>query len=254
MATHSPSLPHKHNTSIRTVQSFIRSFVRLFVRSFMVHPAVRPIVCPNNLCSAVMLSKFRSFVHSFIIPIHRSFIRLFIVHCSFIVTIHRSSDRLESLFTIHRIVPSHYSSFIHTNYSSFVHTDYSPFIGSLVVTIHRLSDHSSYYSSLLFNNDPITQIFNCSSIMLSSSPKTCQTNISVIWTSVTVIFLLVRTSLWSPIPDFSKLSTLNFEILSNQASKNKGEPCLYGYAVNPIKPGPRYHNPLVPEYHSIPAI
>jgi hypothetical protein len=54
--------------------------------------------------------------------------------------------------------------------------------------------------------------------------------------------------IWSPILDFSKLSTLNFGILSSQTSKKKGKPCLYGYVLNPIKPGPRYHSPLGPEY------
>jgi hypothetical protein len=56
------------------------------------------------------------------------------------------------------------------------------------VTIHH------HYSSLLFIDHPITPNFNYSSIMLSSSPKTCQTNILVIRTPVTVIFLPVKTS------------------------------------------------------------
>jgi hypothetical protein len=131
----------------------------------MVCSFVRPFVCPNNHCLAVMLPKLRSFVRSFIIPIHRS---------------------------------------------SFVHTNYSPFIGSFIVTIHRSSDRSSYYSSLLFIVHPIAQIVNCSSIMLFSSPKTCQTNISVIRTLVTVIFLPVRTSrLVTHPPSWARL-TLGF--------------------------------------------
>jgi hypothetical protein len=61
--------------------------------------------------------------------------------------------------------------------------------GSLfVVNIH------CYYSSLLFIDHPITPNFNYSSVMLSSPPKTSQTNISVIRTPVTVIFLPVGNS------------------------------------------------------------
>jgi hypothetical protein len=36
---------------------------------------------------------------------------------------------------------------------------------------------------------------------------------------------------FSSIHPSSKLSTLSFDVLSNQASKKKGEPCLYGYAI-----------------------
>jgi hypothetical protein len=120
-------------------------------------------VRPNNLCSAVMLPKFWSFVgpivRLFIIPIHRSFIRT-IYHSSFIHNPYSSfivcSDEL---FTVKRIIHNHYSSFI-----------------------------------ILFIVTPIAQIFNFSSIMMISSPKTYQTNISVIRTPGTMIFLLVRTS------------------------------------------------------------
>jgi hypothetical protein len=128
-------------------------FVRSSNRSWFIHTIIRP----NNLCSPVMLPKFRSLVRLII----RSFVG------SFIIPIHRSS---------------------------FVHTNYSPFIGSIIVTIYRSSDRSSYYSLLLFIDHPITQILNCPSIMLSISHKTCQTNISVIRTLVSVIFLPVRTS------------------------------------------------------------
>jgi hypothetical protein len=131
--------------------------------SSFVRPIVRPFVRPNNHYSAVMLPKFRSFVR----PIVRSFVRSFIIpihRSSFVHTNYSSSIvRSYGLFTVHRIVRSHYSSFI----GSFI----------LLVIVH-----------------PIAQIFNCSSIMLFSSPKTCQTNISVIRTPVTVIFLPVRTS------------------------------------------------------------
>jgi hypothetical protein len=145
------------------------------------------------------------------------------------------------------------SSFVHSSYSSFVHHHYSPFIvvhtnyspSLFTVTIHR------YYSSLLFIANLITPNFNYSSIMLSSPPKISHTHIPVIRTPVTMIYWL---PIWSPILDFSKLSKLNFGILSSQTSKKKGKPCLYGYVFNLIKPGPRYHWPLGPEYHNIPVI
>jgi hypothetical protein len=159
-----------------------------------VRPIVRPFVRPNNLCSVVMLPKFRSFVRSII----QSFAR------SFIVPIHRSS-----------FVHSHYSSFVYTTiHVTIQYRYYSPIqfiIVTIHVTIHRRYYSSMiyiftispvlfiiaihrYYSSLLFIGHPITPKINYSSIMLSSSPKTCQTNIPVIRTPMTVIFLPVRTS------------------------------------------------------------
>jgi hypothetical protein len=53
-----------------------------------------------------------------------------------------------------------------------------------IVTIHRsfIQTIHLYYSLLLFIDHPITPIFNYPSIMLSSLPKTSQTNIPVIWT------------------------------------------------------------------------
>jgi hypothetical protein len=130
-----------------------------------------------------MLLKFRSFVR----PIIRSFVR------SFIVPIHRLS-----------FVHNHYSSFIVRSY------DYSPLLFTVTIQCYNslsllldVTIHLRCYSSMisiitippsLFIDHPITPNFNCSSIMLSSSPKTCQTNIPVIRTPVTVIFLPVRTS------------------------------------------------------------
>ena len=110
-----------------------------------------------------MLPKFRSFVR----PIIRSFVR------SFIVPIHRSS------FVCHHYSPSLFIVTIHHRY-------YSSMIS--IIAFCR------YYSSLLFIDQPIAPNFNYSSIMLSSLPKTCQTNFLVIRTPVTVIFLPVRTS------------------------------------------------------------
>jgi hypothetical protein len=74
-------------------------------------------VRPNNLCSVVMLPKFRSFVCSLSLFIVRSY-KLFIVHRSFIIHIHRSS---------------------------FVHMNYSVLNESFIIIIHR----SSYYTLLL---------------------------------------------------------------------------------------------------------
>jgi hypothetical protein len=122
---------------------------------------------------------------------------LYIVHRSFIRTIHRSSfvHSHYSLYIGSFIVTIHSSLFVHTNYSSFVHRSFIRNIHrSFIRNIHLSLDRSSYYSSLLFIDRSIIQIFNCSSIMLSNSPKTCQTNILVIQTPVTVIFLPVRTS------------------------------------------------------------
>jgi hypothetical protein len=122
-----------------------------------------------------MLPKFRLFVRSII----RSFVR------SFIVPIHRSSF-------VHR----HYSSFIVRSYELFTITMHCYNSASLlfIVTIHRWylwQPFRRHYSSLLFIDHLITPNFNYSSVMLSSPPKTSQTNISVIRTPVTVIFFPV---------------------------------------------------------------
>jgi hypothetical protein len=118
-----------------------------------------------------MLPKFRSFVRPIVRPfVHSSY-------SSFIVTIHRSS-------------------FVHMT----IHHHYSPLL--FIVTIHHrycssmipVATFRRHYSSLLFIDHPITPNFNYSSVMLSSPPKTSQTNISVIRTPVTVIFLPVGTS------------------------------------------------------------
>jgi hypothetical protein len=102
---------------------FVRSFDHSSDRSWYVRLIVRPFVRPNNLCSGVMLPKFRSFV----CPIIRSIVR------SFIVPIHRSSF-VHSPYSSF-IVPIHRSSFVHSPYSSFI------------VSIHRsLFIHIPYSS------------------------------------------------------------------------------------------------------------
>jgi hypothetical protein len=116
-----------------------------------------------------MLPKFRSFVRSIVRP----------------------------------FVHSSYSSFVHSHYSSFIvrSYDYAPLIFNVTIHHHYYStsllfidDIYCHYLPLLFIDHPITPNFNYSSIMLSSSPKACQTNILVIRTPMIVIFLLVRTS------------------------------------------------------------
>jgi hypothetical protein len=109
-------------------------------------------------------------------------------------------------------VHSSYSSFVHSHYSSFIirayelstiiiHRYYSTLL-FVIVTIHRYYSSSllfiddicnyffvvtihCYYLSLLFIDHSITPNFNYSSIMLSSPPKTCLTNIPAIRTLVT---------------------------------------------------------------------
>jgi hypothetical protein len=169
---------------------------------------VRPFIRPNNLFPAVMLPKFwsfdrSSFVHSsyssFIVPIHRSsfvhspyssfFQIIFVLSLccrnfdrSFVRSFDRSSVRSWFLFIVHRsfIVTIHRSSFIHTT----IHHHYST-----LLFIDDTCDNPfrRHYSSLLFIDHPIPPNFNYSSIMLSSPPKTSQTNISVIRTPMTVI-------------------------------------------------------------------
>jgi hypothetical protein len=131
-----------------------------------------------------------SIVHrSFIVPIHRSSF----VHSHYSSFLVRSYDYSPSLFIIitthcYYVLSLLFTDTIHHRYYSsllFIGDIYNYFF---VVTIHH------YYSSLLFIDHPITPNFNYSSIMLSSSPKTCQTNIPVIQTPVTMIFLPVGTS------------------------------------------------------------
>jgi hypothetical protein len=124
------------------VCSFVRPIVRSFVRSFMVcssdRSIVRPFVHPNNLCSAVMLPKFRSVIRSivhrsFIVPIHRlSFVhspyKSFVQIICVLPLCCRNSNRLFDHSIVRSFVHSSYSSFVHSSYSSFIvrSYDYSP--------------------------------------------------------------------------------------------------------------------------------
>jgi hypothetical protein len=94
------------------------------------HSIVRPFVRPANLCPAVMLPKFRSFVRPIIRLFVRSFVQI-IFSCRYAaeIPIVRSSD--------HSIV----RPFVHSSYSLFIVRAYELF----TITIHH------YYSSLLFS-------------------------------------------------------------------------------------------------------
>jgi hypothetical protein len=111
LVVHSIVRPTVHSLFVRSSDRWIvrpivhGSFVRSFIRSFVQIIFVQPLCCRNSNRSIV-----RSSDRSFIIPIHR-----------FRRTIHR-------LFTVHRIVHSHYSSFIRS------------FILLFIVTIRRSSD------------------------------------------------------------------------------------------------------------------
>jgi hypothetical protein len=176
-----------------------------------------------------MLPKLRSFVR----PIIHLFVRSFIAH------IHRSSF-------IHR----HYSSFIVRSYELFTITIHHYFSSVLfiIVTIHHRSYssllftdtiHYRRYSSLLLFIDDIYGTFFVvtihhyySSIIRSHQISTTHPSCCLVhprparhifqsyelrWLWFSVQWEL---PIWSPIPGFSKLmSTLNFEIPSNQASK-----------------------------------
>jgi hypothetical protein len=146
-----------------------------------------------------MLPKFRSFVrliirsfvHSFIVPIHRSFIRLFTI------TIHRYYSSLLFTDTIH-----------HRYYLSMI--SIVTFSSSLfIVTIHR------YYSSISRSPQISTTHTSCCPVHLRLARPIFQSyELSWLWFS-----FQWELPIWSPIPGFSKLSTLNFKIPSNQASK-----------------------------------
>jgi hypothetical protein len=179
-----------------------------------------------------MLPKFRTFVH----PIIRSFVR------SFIVPIHRLS-----------VVHSHYSSFIVRQYD--FHQYYSPsllFIVSIrwhyslsllfTNTIHHryylfVTIHRHYSSSFLSIGD----IYNCFFVVtihryyssIIRSPQISTTHPSCYPVHLRPVRPILQSyalrwlwfsfqwelPIWSPIPGFSKLSTLSFKIPSNQASK-----------------------------------
>jgi hypothetical protein len=148
-----------------------------------------------------MLPKFRSFVR----PIIWSFVRSFIVpiHRLFIVTIHHSwfvrTHYSPSLFIV--TIQHHY-------YSSLLFID--DIYGNLfVVTIHH------YYSSIIRSPQISTTHLSCCPVHLRPARPIFQPyELRWLW-----FFFQWELPIWSPILGFSKLSTLNFEIPSNQAPK-----------------------------------
>jgi hypothetical protein len=152
-----------------------------------------------------MLPKFRSFVRpiirsfvrSFIVPIHRSS-SLFIVHHSFIRTIHHHYSPLLFIITIQHRFSSSSLLFIDDIYGNL-----------FVVTIHR------YYSSIIRSPQISATHPSCCPVHLIPARPIFQSyELRWLWFS-----FQWELPIWSPIPGFSKLSTLNFEIPSNQASK-----------------------------------
>jgi hypothetical protein len=57
----------------------------------------------------------------------------------------------------------------------------------------------------------------------------------------------------SPIPNCSKPSTLNLEVLSRYASEKEDAPCWYGYSINSIKPRARKSPSQGSGYHRVVA-
>jgi hypothetical protein len=164
-----------------------------------------------------MLPKFRSFVR----PIIRSFVRSFIVpiHRSLIVPIHHSFIRLFTII-IHRYYSSlQFTDTVHHRYYSssllFIivttHRWYLvTFLSSLfIVTIHR------YYSSISQSPQISTTHTSCCPVHLRPARPIFQSS-ELRWLWFPFQWEL---PIWPPIPGFSKLSTLNFKIPSNQASK-----------------------------------
>jgi hypothetical protein len=142
-----------------------------------------------------MLPKFRSFVHSIVRPFVHSSYSSFIVRSSSLFIVHRSFIRLfTSVFmvTIHR----YYLLLL------FIDDIYNIFSSSLfIITIHRSSDRPKFQllihhavQSTLDQPDPYSSHTNSGDCDFPSSREL---------------------PIWSPIPGFSKLSTLNFEIPSN---------------------------------------
>jgi hypothetical protein len=196
-----------------------RSFVRSFDRSSFVHSPyssffqiifVLPLCCQNS---------DRSFVRSFDRPFVHSSYSSFIVHRSFIVTIHRSSF-------VHMTIHHYYSPLLFIN--TVRHRYYLPTL-FIIVTIHHRY-YSSIISIITFSSPLfiITILRYYSSIIRSpqistTHPSCCLVHLrpySSHTNSDDCDFPSSRElPIWSPIPGFSKLSTLNFEIPSNQASK-----------------------------------
>jgi hypothetical protein len=186
------------------VRSSVRPIVRSFVHSFVQIIFFLPLCCRNSDRSFVRSFDRSSFVHSsyssFIVTIHRSsFVHTTIHHhhssLLFIVTIHcHYSLTLFIIVTIHH----HYCSYDTYNYF-------------YVITIH------CYYSLIIWSPQISTTHLSCCPVHQDQpDPYSSHTN-SGDWDFPSSRELPI----WSPIPDFSKLSTPNFGILSSQTSKKR---------------------------------
>jgi hypothetical protein len=203
--------------------SFVRLIIRSFVRSFVQIIFFLPLCCRNSDRSFVrsfdrssfIHSSYSSFVHNpyssfllmiFVLPLccrnsDRSFVRSFNrSYSSFIIPIHHSSF-------VHATIYHHYSPLlfiitIHHYYSSsllFIDDIYDILF---VVTIHR------YYSSIIRSPQISTTHSSCCPVHLRPVRPIFQSyELRWLWFSVQW-----ELPIWSPIPGFSKLSTLNFGI------------------------------------------
>jgi hypothetical protein len=133
-----------------------------------------------------MLPKFRSFVRSFIVPIHRSsFVHS--PYSSFFQIIFvlplccRNSDRsFVRSFVCSFIVPIHRSPFIHRHYSSFIVRSYELFI----VTIY------SYYSSTLFTIVTIYRHYSLSLLFIVTIRHHCYSSMISMVTFLLSLFIV----------------------------------------------------------------
>jgi hypothetical protein len=129
-------------------------------------------------------------------------------------------------------VHMNYSSFIHNPYSSFIHTNYSPFIESFLITIHccyssfvRSSKYSTYHPSWWSAHHTI---------------------ISVMRISVTMIFLLVRTSRLATHPRIApSWPHLTLRFFRTSLPKRKANHVYMDTPSILWNFGPKYHNPRV---------
>jgi hypothetical protein len=164
------SLPLCCRNSDRSfVRSFDRSsFVHSYYSSFIVRSKSLFIFLPDNLCPTIMLPKFRLFIR----PIIRSFV------CSFIVPIHRSS-------------------FVHRYYSSM--TSVATF-SMLLFIDHLITPNFNYSSVILSSppktsqthisviRTPVTVIF----LPVGNFPSSHPSQVSPSWARLTLRFLRTR--------------------------------------------------------------
>jgi hypothetical protein len=153
-------------------------------------PIVRSFVRPNNLCSAVMLPKFRSFVRSIIRPFILSSYSSFIV-CSKSLFIVRPNNLCSAVmlpkfwsfvrpiirsFVRSFIVPIHRSSFVCMNYLPSLFTITIHHYYSLLLLFTDTIHHCYYSSSLLFIDDIYRCFFRRYYLSIIRSPQISATH------------------------------------------------------------------------------